>query len=170
MHNKPWRELIEPYAPPLEQTRLAVCEERLGCPLPADYRAFMLELNGAGVLVDHSIPLRESKEVVEVRGLFCLLKETRQASVEEEWEFTQSHTDWGMPWALRIGDDGGTGFFLLAHRREFAESVFFTWKEDYWRIGPGRDFLDGSRHPDEYQFVCRPFDALRKLIWRFRED
>lgn len=168
--SKPWRELIKVYAPPLERTRLAVFEQRIGCPLPSDYRAFILELNGGGILVDHSIPLPETSEEVGCRGLYRLLKETRQASVEEEWEFTHKHTDWGMPWALRIGDDGGTGFFLLAFRGQLAGSVFFAWKEDYWRIGPGREFLDGSHHPDEYQFVCRPFDALRKLIWRFRED
>lgn len=30
------------------------------------------------------------------------------------------------------------------------------------------EFLNGDRHPDEYQFVCRPFDGLRNLIWQFR--
>lgn len=167
--SKPWHELVKIYAPPLEPAQLASFEQILGCRLPQDYREFMLELNGGGVLVDHTIPLSESREEVGVRGFFQLNKEARQASVEEEWQRTQGHTEWGMPWALKIGDDGGTGFFLLAFRGELAGSVFFAWKEDYWHTSPGTEYLDGSRHPDEYQFVCRPFDALRKLIWRFRE-
>jgi hypothetical protein len=163
-----WNQLIKTHHPPLEEVHLKSFEEALGCRLPDDYREFMVALNGGRVQVEQSIRLPETGEEVGFVNFFNLTEESGRGSVHREWEHTQQHPEWGMPWALRIADDGGTGFFLLAFRGELKGSVFFAWKEDYWSTICGTEFLNGDRHPDEHQFVCRPFDALRSLIWQFR--
>jgi len=142
-------------------------ERDLGTSFPDDYRDFLITHNGGRVIVDHRIPLPEAGFDIQLCHLSPICVPSPGSGIIESRAHQVTDRS-GVSRAIEIGDDGGTGFFMLSFRGIDRGSVYFAWKEDYWAsasFGLGDDIP----LPEEFVLVSPSFAALAQLILRHRE-
>jgi hypothetical protein len=165
--NFDWSTIIKPTGIPVSSERLELFEGQLGCRLPQDYRAFILDYNGGKVTVDQGIQVPQLSCEVFVRNLLPLSKASPSLGVIEARDIQSRHR-LCLRQALEIADDGGTGFFYLILQRPKRGAVYFVYKDD-------RPMLEGDwysstvRIPECMAHVSPSFDALGEAVLGSRE-
>lgn len=165
---KKWNDIITKVFPELNQADLEALEAQIGAKLPGEYREFLTRFNGGGISYESEFPISEYPHSAYLNCLWPLsqaypglgIKESRLKDIGEQCY---------NPAVLRIGDDGGCGFWFIGMLGEIRGKVFYAYKEDYWSATICADCAAGQKQPDGYGFVCDRFDELPTLIFNHRD-
>ena len=160
----PWTSIIKPSGYPISVEQLDAFEKELGYSLPADYREFLLTLNGGKILVDHEIHVPELTGDIFVNYLLPLSAKSPFLGVKEGRELQVKNRLW-LRQAVEIGDNMGTGFFFLILNGTDRGAVYFAYKDDVLML-EGDWYLDEVRIPVCMAKISNTFDELGEIICR----
>jgi hypothetical protein len=125
-----WKKILTKCVPTITEDEVLSFEKELGCNLPKDYRAFLLEINGGEIAVDHEIPTsNESFDGFSLNSLWPLTAPPPFTGVREYRRIQEANRLF-IPNALAVGDDMGTGFFLILMKGPEEGSIYFVYKDD----------------------------------------
>lgn len=163
-----WQDVIRKVNSDLDLADLDSFEGEIGATLPEDYREFLVRFNGGPILFDSEFPISEPPYSAY---LFCLwpLSEPSPGSGIREARFRDIGQPFFNPAVLRIGDDCGSGFWMIGVLGPLRGKLFYAYKEDYWSTTICKECATGHKQPEEYGFVCDRFDELPPLIYEHRD-
>jgi hypothetical protein len=139
-------------------------ETALGFELPEDYRNFLKTINGGEVFIEHNIiPYGFNVNALyrlSASNPFYGLDEARRIQVQNKLCLRQ---------ALIIGDDGGTGEYLLALDGKRKGAVFFIWLDDRPILTTSEWENDEVIIPEEMIEISSSFNYFGELILKGAE-
>lgn len=158
-----WNSIIKRHdkiTPPTEG-ELRSFEKNIGYDLPHEYRRFLLEINGGQVTQKHGFNIEGNIMGVEFLDAFsgCYpfggIKESRiRDGIELKMMIRQ---------LLRIGSDGGTGWYYIMLDGKWRGSIFFCYCEDVFDEEE-RWENPNMIVPPNLHFISNSFDGLGELI------
>lgn len=163
-----WQDVIRKVNPDLDQKGLESLEGEMGAELPTDYREFLIRFNGGVILYDCEFPISEPPFSAHLYCLWPLSGPSPGLGLKES-RFVDLGEPFFNPAVLRIGDDGGTGFWFIGMLGSLRGKLFYAYKEDYWSATICEDCAAGLNPPEGYAFVCDRFDELPPLIFKHRD-
>jgi hypothetical protein len=165
--NDIWKKILKPSGRDITMTAVKQFEDELGASMPNDYRDFILELNG-GRVIDHSISLPGTDFDTFVSYLLPLTAPLPFTGLVESRKH-QICDKCGLKHAIKIGNDAGTGFFIMPFLGPHKGKIFFAWKEDYW----DQSWFEKERIdelPETYTPISENFTELAQLIYKNRTE
>ena len=136
-------------------------EYQIGYTLPDDYRVFMFDFNGGKVGIDHSIDFELGGDVLHggVDAMYPLIKQPKWSVAILETRKIQEIERMDTRSLLRIGDDGGTGFYYLSLS---GGGIYFCYKDD---IECGRSDWENADAGD-LEYMVKMSDSFSGFGWK----
>ena len=163
-----WQDVIRKVNPDLDQNVLESLESEIGASLPEEYREFLIVFNGGGILYDSEFPISAPPYSAYLYSLWPLSEASPGLGIKES-RFVDIGESFFNPSVVRIGDDGGTGFWFIGVLGLIRGKLFYASKEDYWSATICSDCAAGLKQPEGYAFVCNSFNELPPLIFEHRD-
>lgn len=157
-----WSQIIDRVYQPSTLQELSKLEDLIGFPLPDDYKHFLQTVNGGSVNFDNSIAFIGAG--FEVSLVYLLPTNLPKPGLDLfDQRRHQVRCRWGARQSIIIGDDMGTGRFLLMLDGAKRGSVFFGFHDELdnrsseWNTN--RILVTDPMH-----FITDSFDSLGELI------
>ena len=160
-----WRKVVTPSGIPVSLNAIRGFEDEMGFRLPSDYVAFLVNINGGKVSLDHDIRLPQLMCSVYVEYLYPVSASAPFVGILEARR-TQAAMRLCLSESIEIGGDGGTGFFFLLLDGPKRGTVHYIFKDDLACLGDSVWTGHATDTPAEMTPVSSCFDALGETIVR----
>lgn len=163
-----WQDVIRKVNPHLDLKDLDSFEVEVGAMLPEEYREFLVRFNGGAILFESEFPIPEPPYSAYLYSLWPLSEASPGLGIKESRCLDSGWASFN-PAILGIGNDCGTGFWLIGLLGLLRGKLFYAYKEDYWSATICDECAAGNKQPEGYGFVCNRFDELPPLIYKNRD-
>ena len=158
-----WERILHSSGEEVTEKDVRQFEADIGFSLPADYRNFVLTLNGGKVLVDHELPVEGLFGAAFVHYLYPFSTPSPFLGIKEARKL-QECSRFCLRQAIEIGGDLGTGSYFIILDGSQRGAVYFIYNDDRDSI-PRAQWEDVRvRIPKDMVLVAPDFDSLGELI------